>query len=84
MGFDAYAVLGLALINKERGKYQDAIDSLEKLMKNDPKNARIQHIVAECYIHLGNKERAKEILADFLKTGIRNSYITDLMNSLKK
>jgi hypothetical protein len=34
-------------------------------------------------VELGNRQRSIEILTDFLKTGIRNSYITDLLDSLK-
>ncbi len=83
VGFDAYAVLGLALINQEREKYQDAIDSLEKLMKSDPKNARLHHILAECYMSLKDKAKAIQILSDFTKTGIRNSYILEFLDSLK-
>jgi len=76
-------VLGLALINQEREKYQDAIDSLEKLMKNDPKNARLHHIIAECYVSLKDKGKAMQILSDFLKTGIRNSYISEFLDKLR-
>jgi hypothetical protein len=53
-------------------------------MRNDPKNARLYHIVAECYLNLGDRHRAVQILTDFLKTGIRNSYITDFLDSLKR
>jgi len=36
--FDSYAVLGLALINKEKGNYLEAIESLSGLLVNDVKN----------------------------------------------
>ena len=84
VGFDAYAVLGLALINKERGKNEEAVESLEKLRKNDLKNARLYHVMAECYVELGEKEKAIDVLADFLKTGQRNSYISNFLDTLKK
>ena len=83
VGFDGYAVLGLALINQAKGKYQETIDSLEKLMKNDPKNARLHHIIAECYVSLGQKSRAIQVLTDFLKTGIRNTYVLEFLDSLR-
>ena len=84
VGFDAYAVLGLALINEEKGNYQEAIDSLEKLRKNDSKNARLHHIIAECYVKLGMRPRAVQVLTDFTRTGIRNPYITDFLDNLTK
>ena len=38
--FDHYAVLGLALINKGKGNYREAITSLDQLLRQDPKNHR--------------------------------------------
>jgi tetratricopeptide (TPR) repeat protein len=36
--FDTYAILGLAMINKKKGHYQDALTSLKDLISNDPRN----------------------------------------------
>ena len=73
----------MSLETQEREKYQDAIDSLEKMMKNHPKNARLHHIIAECYVSLKAKAKAMQVLSDFLKTGIRNSYISEFLDTLR-
>ncbi|MDC7235786.1 MAG: tetratricopeptide repeat protein [Spirochaetales bacterium] len=81
--FDTYAILGLSLINKEKGNFQDAITSLKDLISNDPRNHRLYLEAAECYELQGDREEALEILAQFLKLGIRNSQIIDKMMELK-
>lgn len=82
--FDEYAILGLALINKMRGNYRVAIDSLQGLLKNDVKNHRLYTEIAECYMHLGEKEEAVSILSDFQRLGIRNSYVQGLLDDIHK
>lgn len=82
IGYDAYAVLGLAIISKERGHYAAAVESLEKLTRNDPRNARLVHTLAECYIALNQKERARALLGSFSRTGGRNSFVADLLEKL--
>ena len=62
IGYDAYAVLGMAIISKERGNYSEAVESLEKLVVNDPKNARLHHTLAECYVALGRRDEAIQLL----------------------
>jgi tetratricopeptide (TPR) repeat protein len=81
--FDEYAILGLALINKSRGNYQDAIDSLKSLIANDAKNHRLYTEIADCELRLGRRDRAVEILSDFLKQGMRNSYVTDMLGKIR-
>ena len=82
--FDAYAILGLALINKQQGKYVEAIDSLEGLVKNDQKNARLYMEIAECYIRIGQKRRAYETLSSYLSLGLRNSYVSEMFENMKR
>ncbi|MCF6335555.1 MAG: tetratricopeptide repeat protein, partial [Spirochaetales bacterium] len=81
--FDAYAILGLALINKEKGNFENAIESLQGLLKNDRKNHRLYTEIAECYLVLGKKIKAVEILEEFQKMGIRNIYVTNLLSRIK-
>ncbi len=81
--FDTYAILGLALLNKEKGNYQDAITSLKDLISNDPKNYRLYLEAAECYEKIGDPEEALELLSQFLKLGIRNNRIIDKVMELK-
>jgi tetratricopeptide (TPR) repeat protein len=82
--FDAYAILGLALINKQKGKFQEAIESLEGLLKNDPKNHRLYIEIADCYLSLDERNNAVEILERFLSTGMKNSYILEMHDKIKQ
>jgi len=82
--FDVYAILGLALINKARGNYEEAIESLYGLLKDDPKNHRLYTEVAECYLALGQKYKALEVLGDFQRLGIRNSYVSSLVEKIRQ
>ncbi len=82
IGYDAYAVLGLAIISKERGRYAEAVESLEKLTRNDPRNARLIHTLAECYIALNQKDKARTLLSSFARTGMRNAFVSDLLERL--
>lgn len=82
--FDAYAILGLALIYKQKGNYQDAVESLQGLVKNDSKNSRLYLEIADCYIRLGQKKRALETLTSFMNQGIRNSYVSEMYDNLKR
>jgi tetratricopeptide (TPR) repeat protein len=84
VGYDTYAILGLAMINKDQGNFQEAIDSLVKLIKNDKENPRLYLEAAECYLLLKDKEKAVGILSEFTKTGMRNIYISEMLIKLKK
>jgi tetratricopeptide (TPR) repeat protein len=81
--FDTYAVLGLALINKAKGNYLEALESLTGLLVNEAKNPRLYTEIAECYIELGNKDKAQAILARYLRTGQKNSRISELLDKVK-
>ena len=80
--FDEYAILGLALINKSRGNYQEAIDSLKGLLKNDVKNHRLYTEIAECFLSLGRRDEALAILSEFQRLGIRNVYVQNLLDDI--
>ena len=82
IGYDAYAVLGLAVISKERGNHAEAVESLEKLIKNDPKNARLHHTLAECYVTQGRRREAVELLRAFTRQGTRNPFVAELLRQL--
>jgi tetratricopeptide (TPR) repeat protein len=81
--FDTYAVLGLAVVAKSQGKFVEAIDSLKKLIQQDPKNYRLYMELADCYIKQGDKNKAIDVLGEFQTLGIRNTPITELMDKLK-
>ena len=69
--YDAYAVMGIALINKEKGKYPEAISSLEALRRSDFKTTRLHTELADCYVKVGQEKKAEEILASIARRGSR-------------
>ena len=81
--FDMYAVLGLAIISKERKNYLKAIESLSRLLANDPKNARLYIEIAECYIALDQRDKARDILTKFVRLGNKNATISRMLEELK-
>jgi tetratricopeptide (TPR) repeat protein len=80
--FDTYAVLGLALVAKAQGKYDEAMESLKRLGQQDPKNYRLFLELADCYLKKGDKNRARETLEEFQKLGIRNNSIAEMLERL--
>lgn len=83
IAYDSYACLGLAILKKERGLYDEAIESFNGLLKKDKKNYRIYFELAKCYLMLDKTEKALSILEDFKQFGIRNAYIVDLYSQIK-
>jgi tetratricopeptide (TPR) repeat protein len=81
--FDTYAVLGLAMVAKAQGKYDEAIESLRRLIQQDPKNYRLYLELADCRLKKGEKHRAVETLEEFQKQGIRNSSINEMLEKIK-
>ncbi|NNM53392.1 MAG: tetratricopeptide repeat protein [Spirochaetales bacterium] len=81
--FDLYAVLGLALVHKLKGEYQEAINSLQGILKNDANNARIYQEMAECYVALKKKDEALAVLSLFQKRGMKNQSVNDMMAKLR-
>ena len=80
--YDAYAVMGLAIISKIQEKYDEAIISFKRLIQQDNKNFRLYIELAECYIKINDKRKASETLEDFQKLGIKNSLITEMLVNL--
>jgi len=80
--YDVYAILGLAVIARTQGKFDDAITSLRMLIQNDPKNYRIYMELAQCYLAAGQRQQAIDVLTDFQKLGIKNPYIQDALLKL--
>jgi len=81
--FDVYAVLGLAVVSKMQGKYDDSIESLRRLVQQDPKNFRLYIELADCWVRKNDKDRAIEALAEFQKLGIRNTYVNEYLARLR-
>ncbi|MCL1959738.1 MAG: tetratricopeptide repeat protein [Spirochaetes bacterium] len=80
--FDIYAVLGLALISKAQEKYDEAVNSLKRLIQHDGMNYRFYAELSDCYLKMGDRLKAVEILEDFQKTGIKNKKITEMLESI--
>jgi tetratricopeptide (TPR) repeat protein len=80
--FDIYAVLGLAIVSKMEGKYDDAIESLRRLIQQDPKNYRLYIELADCWIKKGEKDRALEVLTEYQKLGVRSTAISEYIEKL--
>jgi tetratricopeptide (TPR) repeat protein len=81
--FDTYAVLGLAIVAKAQGKYNEAIESLRHLIQQDPKNYRFYIELADCFARKGDKKQAIDVLTEFQKMGLRNSSVIELLEKLR-
>ena len=82
--FDTYAILGLALINKQKGLFREAIESLEGLMKSDPNNHRLYTEIADCHIQLGERREALEILQLFIRLGYKSHFVAEMYERLRR
>ena len=82
--FDIYAAIGLALICKCEGKYDEAIDRFKKLIKDDPKNSRLYTDLADCYMITNKKEDAVKTLENFLKYDGKNQIVKNHLDKIKK
>jgi tetratricopeptide (TPR) repeat protein len=80
--FDTYAVMGLALLSKEQGKYDEAVISFNRLIQQDSKNYRLYIELADCYIKLKDKRKAIESLESFGRLGIKNQKVAEMLESL--
>ncbi|MBQ7611709.1 MAG: tetratricopeptide repeat protein [Spirochaetaceae bacterium] len=83
IAYDSYAALGLAILQKERGNYFEAISNLSEIMVREKKSYRIYLELAKCYVQVGEKEKALQVLENFKQYGIRNSEINDFYNKIK-
>jgi len=81
--FDLYAVLGLALISKCEGRYEEAIASLSRLIQSDSKNYRFYIDLADCYMHTNRKTAAIETLEGFQKLGIRSQAVNEMLEKIQ-
>jgi tetratricopeptide (TPR) repeat protein len=77
--FDVYAILGIALINRHRGEPEEAARSLTALLEREPRNPRVSQELAQAYLQMDRPDDALQVLIDFKKTGIHNSYVDELL-----
>jgi tetratricopeptide (TPR) repeat protein len=83
MEFDTYAVLGLAIVDKKKGRCNEAIESLRRLIQQDPKSYRLYLELADCFVTNGEKREAISTLEDFQKQGIRNTQVGEMLEKLR-
>jgi tetratricopeptide (TPR) repeat protein len=81
--FDTYAVLGLALVAKSQNRYSEAIESLKRLIQQDPRNYRFYLELSDCLFRKGEKTLAFETLGEFQKQGLRNAKISELLDKYR-
>ena len=80
--FDTYAVMGLALLSKAQGKFEESIHSFARLIQQDSKNHRLYIELADCYIQTKDKKKAIEVLEEFQKLGLKNQKVSDMLDEL--
>jgi Flp pilus assembly protein TadD len=76
--------MGLALIAKTEGNYEEALKNLTELIEKEPKNHRLYIDAAECCESLGRKDDALEILSRFQKLGIHSDRVTEYERKLQE
>jgi tetratricopeptide (TPR) repeat protein len=80
--FDTYAVMGLALIAKIQGKYDEAGTSLRRLIQQDSKNSRLFMELADCFLKKGDKNQAVEVLEEYHRLGHRDTKVFEMLEAI--
>ena len=80
---DIYAAIGLALIDKIEGNFEEAIEKFKKLIENDPKNLRLYIDLANCYMDFGKIKEAEQVLIDFLAIEPKNLMAKNALGKIK-
>lgn len=60
--YDPYAIIGLAWINRTEGNLEEAVRSLEGVIKNTPTLNRPYPDLMACYLSLGDQQSANRLL----------------------
>ncbi|MCQ2610183.1 MAG: tetratricopeptide repeat protein [Treponema sp.] len=81
--FDIYAALGLALICKGEGRYEESVERLDALIRNDPKNYRLYIDLADSFIKMSQRQKAIETLESFQRLGIRSQAVNEALDKVK-
>lgn len=63
--FDPWAHMGLALLDKEQGLWQQAVRQLELVLEHDSQIPRTYPEALECYINLGDDQGTRQVLERF-------------------
>jgi tetratricopeptide (TPR) repeat protein len=81
--FDTYAVLGLAIVAKIQCRYDEAVESLKRLIQQDTRNYRLYLELADCLLKKGDKCEAVEVLEEFQRLGIRSIAVNEMLDKIK-
>ncbi len=82
--FDIYAAIGLALICKVEGNFDEALERFTTLIKSDPRNPRLYIDLADCYVTMGKPDEAVKLLEKYLENDGKNMQIKNLLLKIKK
>lgn len=81
--FDMYAVLGIALTYKEMKLYNEAINKLNQLRMQKPRHFRAYVEMADCYMCMGQKANAENILLSYLSMGMTNPMVEGKLKAIR-
>ncbi len=81
---DMYASLGLAIIARNRGSYEKALDILEQLRTRDRDNYRIYVELAATHAQAGDLDEAMRVLVGFDSQGRGNAYVEDMIDRYRR
>lgn len=81
--FDVYAALGLALICKGEGRYEEAAERLSQFIQSDEKNYRLYIDLADCYLKLNKRQQAIDTLRKYLHLGLRSTAVSEMLDKIE-
>ena len=82
--YDTYAILGLAQINKEEGRLREASESMESLLRTDPRLQRLYPELLECYVGLGDRSAIHDIMGRFSRQRPMPPCITESFENIRR
>ena len=80
--YDLYAAMGMAIIDRLKGRYTSALSILEELILKEPKNHRLYIEAAECWKALGDQDAATKVIQDYISTGMQNKAVSEYAHRL--
>ena len=73
----------IAIGHYKEGKYEEAVERLYRLIRNDEKNYRLYIDLADCYLKMNQKQKAIDALESFQKLGIRSTAISEMLSKIQ-
>jgi DNA-binding SARP family transcriptional activator len=71
------------MVARTQGRYDEAIESLRRLIQQDVRNHRLYLELADCSLKKGDKREAIEALEEFQRQGVRNNAVNEMLDKLK-